>query len=206
MFLRPPPSAPEVQRLFGDDLFQAAILVLELLQALHLAQLHAAVLGFPPVVRLLADAMRPTEVSDFSSGLAFLDDRQDLLVGVRAPFHRSSSERRTSFYAADRIKGGRSIALRRPGLHSNVLGLLSRDWLHRRGLLPVRGRRGLAAWWPAEGDACLDARHGVELRSLLCCCHGNQLAVRLLDCNRLFCRRYRLPHRRRLVFGSRRRR
>jgi hypothetical protein len=42
--------------------------------------------------------MRATQVGDFPTGLAFLHDRQDLLVGEFAPFHRSSSKRRASSY------------------------------------------------------------------------------------------------------------
>src|SRR4029450_8838927 len=69
----------DVQRLFGDDVFEPAILVLELLPPLHLAQLHAAVLRFPAVVRLLGDPMRTTKVGDLPAGFALLDDRQNLL-------------------------------------------------------------------------------------------------------------------------------
>jgi hypothetical protein len=72
----------DIQRLLGDDVFQAAVLVLELLQPLHLAQLHAAVLGFPTVVGLLGDPIRATQVSDRPAGFPFLDDRQDLLAHV----------------------------------------------------------------------------------------------------------------------------
>src|SRR4029453_16107061 len=101
----------DVQRLFGDDVFEPAILVLELLQPLHLAQLHAAVLRFPAVVRLLGDPRRATKVGALPAVFALLDDRQNLLVGVFAPFHRSSSARRTSSYPW-RIRGGRSARLR----------------------------------------------------------------------------------------------
>jgi hypothetical protein len=48
--------------LFGDDVFQSPILVLELLQPLHLAELHTAVLRFPAVTRLFGDPVGPTQV------------------------------------------------------------------------------------------------------------------------------------------------
>src|SRR5215813_5278913 len=79
-------------------MFQATVLVLDLLQALQLTELHPAVLRLPAVVRLLGDAVHATQVRDLAPGLAFFDDRQDLLVGELAPFHRSSSEQRASFY------------------------------------------------------------------------------------------------------------
>src|SRR4030095_16847928 len=99
----------DVQRLLGDNVFQSAVLVLELLEPLHLTELHAAVFRLPAVVRLLGDPIRATQVGDLPTRFAFLDDAQDLLVAKFAPFHWSSSERRTSFYAW-RIRGGRSQA------------------------------------------------------------------------------------------------
>jgi hypothetical protein len=80
----------DVERLLRHDLLQPPVLILQLLQSLHLAQLHAAVLGFPAVVRLLGDAVRANQVGDLPPGFALADDRQDLLVGELAPFHRSS--------------------------------------------------------------------------------------------------------------------
>src|SRR5688572_5874333 len=67
----------DVQRLLCDDLLKSAILVLELLQPLHFAQLHSAVLGLPAVIGLLGDPMRPAHVRHFAAGFAFLHDRQD---------------------------------------------------------------------------------------------------------------------------------
>src|SRR5436190_18491330 len=89
----------DVERLFGNDLFKPAVFVLDLLQPLHLAELHPAVLCLPAVIRLLTDPVRATQVGDLPPGFAFFHDRQDLLVRVCAPFHRSSSERRAPFYA-----------------------------------------------------------------------------------------------------------
>jgi hypothetical protein len=82
----------DVERLLGNDLFQAAVLVLDLLQPLHLTELHATVFRLPAVVRLLGDPVCAAQVRHLPTGFAFLDDRQDLLVGELAPFHRSSSE------------------------------------------------------------------------------------------------------------------
>jgi hypothetical protein len=50
----------DVECLFGDDVFQPAVLILELLQALHLTELHPAVLGLPAVIGLLGDPIRAT--------------------------------------------------------------------------------------------------------------------------------------------------
>src|SRR5439155_10891799 len=78
---------------------------------LHLTTLQASVLRFPAVVRLLGDAVGATQIGDLASGLAFLDDRQDLLVGELAPFHRASSESGGPSFYAGRIIGGRSTEL-----------------------------------------------------------------------------------------------
>jgi hypothetical protein len=80
----------DVQRLLGHDVFQPPVLILQLLQALEFAQLEAAVLRLPAVVRLLGDPVRPAQVRHLPPGFAFLDDRQDLLVAKFAPLYRSS--------------------------------------------------------------------------------------------------------------------
>src|SRR4029453_12230991 len=88
----------EVERLFGHDVFEAPVFVLELLQSLQLTELHPAVFRLPAVIGLLRNPVRATQVGNLPTRFAFLDDRQDLLVAEFAPFHRSSSERRTSSY------------------------------------------------------------------------------------------------------------
>src|SRR6266542_3709244 len=89
----------------AHDVFQAPVLVLDLLQTLQFAEFHAAALRLPPVVRLLREPVRPAQVRDLSTGFAFLHDREDLLVAEFAPFHRSSSERRASFYGVADNRG-----------------------------------------------------------------------------------------------------
>ena len=101
----------DVERLLGDDLLESTIFLFERFQPVHLAQHHAAVLRFPPVVRLLGDSVHATEIRDFPSGFAFFDDRQDLLVGEFAPLHRTSSEIGGPSFYAWRIIGGRSELL-----------------------------------------------------------------------------------------------
>src|SRR5262249_52302589 len=95
----------DVECLLGDDVFQSAVLVLDLLQSLELAEFHPAVLGLPAVVGLLGDPVHATQVGDLPPRFALFDDRQDLLVGELAPFHRSSSERRASFYGVADFRG-----------------------------------------------------------------------------------------------------
>ena len=48
-----------------------------------------------------------------ATGFAFFDDRQDLLVGVLAPFHRSSSVRRVPTPKAKRPTGAGTTLRRR---------------------------------------------------------------------------------------------
>jgi integrase-like protein len=78
----------DVEGLLGHDVLQPAVLILELLQPLQLNELHPAVLRFSPVVRLLGNAMRATQVRDFLPCLALFHDRQNLFVAELAPSHR----------------------------------------------------------------------------------------------------------------------
>jgi hypothetical protein len=90
----------DVERLLGDDLFQAAVLILDLLQPLHFTELHRAVLCLPAVVRLLGDPVRAAQVRHLAAGFAFLDDRQDLLTVYCSVSWPPPRERRAPFYAA----------------------------------------------------------------------------------------------------------
>jgi hypothetical protein len=84
--------------LLGDDVFQSTVFIFDLLQPLQLTALEATVLRLPAVLRLLGDPVRAAQVGNLPAGFAFFHDRQNLLVAEFAPFHRSSSERRASFY------------------------------------------------------------------------------------------------------------
>ena len=66
------------------------LLVFNLFQPLHLTELLPAVLGLPAVVRLLGDPGHAAQVRHLTGGLAFLDDRQDLLVGVACVYPMAS--------------------------------------------------------------------------------------------------------------------
>jgi hypothetical protein len=94
---RPEPAGLVEMRVCSATMCQASILVLELLQPLHLTEVHAAEFRLPAIVGLLGNAVAATQVGDLPTGFALLDDRQDLFVGEFAPSQRSSSERRTSF-------------------------------------------------------------------------------------------------------------
>jgi hypothetical protein len=65
--------------------------VLELPQPPGLIDLEAAVLGFPPVERLLADAVPATEVGRLAARLGLFQDPDDLLVREPFPTHRGAS-------------------------------------------------------------------------------------------------------------------
>ena len=93
----------DVERLLGDDEFQPAVLILELLEPLHLAELDAAE-RFPAIVRLPRDPVRPTKIGHLPPSFAFLDDARicsalNLLRFIGPPFNggphstRGGSER-----------------------------------------------------------------------------------------------------------------
>lgn len=78
----------DVQRLFGDDVSEPSIFVLELFRALHLAELHPAILRLPAVVRLLGDPVGATQVGPPSfafpdvSKAAINDLVRELAIGL----------------------------------------------------------------------------------------------------------------------------
>src|SRR5690606_34889450 len=85
----------DIQSLIRDEPLELQILGLEFLQALELVGLHAAILGFPAMIRLLGDLELLADLGDclpaakVHLGLAQLLD--DLLRGVLPAFRHSSS-------------------------------------------------------------------------------------------------------------------
>src|SRR6185503_1847011 len=100
----PRSAAPRASGLFSDQLLQGlviqreirhqplqpAILMLELPQPPSLIDFKAAVLGLPPVERLLADAVPATELGRLAAGLGLFQDPDDLLFGEPFPTHRGA--------------------------------------------------------------------------------------------------------------------
>jgi hypothetical protein len=82
-----------IQREIRDQALQPAILVLELPQPPGLIDLEAAVLGFPPVERLLPDAVPTTEVGRLAARLRLFPDPDDLLFREPFPAPRGASPR-----------------------------------------------------------------------------------------------------------------
>lgn len=69
-----------VQRQVGHDLFQPAVLVLELLQPLHLVRQQACVFFLPVEVGRLADPCLSTDLGNRRAFLPLLDDERLLRV------------------------------------------------------------------------------------------------------------------------------
>ena len=117
-FFPPPLQRLDVERLLGDDEFQPAVLILELLEPLHLAELHAAELRFPAIVRLpvipcvrqRSDTFRPASPSLTMPGSArrstcsvssVLPSTEDAILRVadqRGPVSRTHRQVRTIEY------------------------------------------------------------------------------------------------------------
>ena len=68
---------PEV----GDDLLEAAVLVLEFVEAARFVNVEAAAPGLPAEVRVLTDTGRAADVAGALPGFNLLEDLDDLLVG-----------------------------------------------------------------------------------------------------------------------------
>jgi len=64
--------------------------MLELPQPPSLIDFKAAVLGLPPVERLLADAVPAAELGRLAARLGFFQDPDDLLFGEPFPTHRGA--------------------------------------------------------------------------------------------------------------------
>src|SRR5688500_18350100 len=71
-------------------MLQPSILVLERLQAARFADVHAAVLALPAMVRLLADAVAANDVADLGARVDFAQYADDLLLREPTLPHASS--------------------------------------------------------------------------------------------------------------------
>ena len=80
-----------VQNLICHDPLELGVLGLELPQPLGVRCFHPAELLPPRIERRRADPVAPADVVDLRSGLAFLQDADDLSFGEPLPFHESSS-------------------------------------------------------------------------------------------------------------------
>src|SRR4028119_1765134 len=80
-----------VARRVGQELLEAAVLLLERPQPLGVRDRHPAVLGPPLVEGRGRDAVSAAELRQLRSGLVLPDDPDDLLVGETARAHLSSS-------------------------------------------------------------------------------------------------------------------
>lgn len=78
--------------LLGDHLFQSTIFVLEVLEPLGVAHVHAAELRLPPVEGLLRHAQSAADLGGLGAGVDLLQGPDDLLFGeLRLPAHVSSA-------------------------------------------------------------------------------------------------------------------
>ncbi len=69
-----------IQCQIGDDLFQASVLVFELLESLYLADAHAAVFCLPVVIRGVAEPVLTAEVGYLYTGIGLFQNFDDLLL------------------------------------------------------------------------------------------------------------------------------
>jgi transposase len=76
-----------VEHRISQKQFQARVLVLVALQPLCPADVHAAILGFPPVNGGIADPVRAAQIGDGNPGLVLFQDADDLIFGEPAALH-----------------------------------------------------------------------------------------------------------------------
>ena len=67
--------------------FQTGVLVFQPLQPLRLADIHAAILGFPFVDGRITDAVFAAQIGDGNPGLVLLQNADDLIFGELAALH-----------------------------------------------------------------------------------------------------------------------
>src|ERR1041384_395919 len=72
----------DVQGLAGYHRPQSAVLFLQRLEGYQIRSSHAPIAVTPPVDRLLGDAMRSSHTSDAGPVLHFLEDLDDLILGI----------------------------------------------------------------------------------------------------------------------------
>jgi hypothetical protein len=81
------------RRLVRDDALEPAVLLLERLEPLHVAGLHAPELLAPPVERVARDAVPPAHLVGLARPLGFLEHSDDLLVREPRLSHGSPPRR-----------------------------------------------------------------------------------------------------------------
>jgi hypothetical protein len=77
----------EVERLIRHDPLQPPVLVFQLLQAPGLRSIQPSVLLPPPIERCLRDPLASSNLCDLGTGVRFLQDADDLLVGESTLSH-----------------------------------------------------------------------------------------------------------------------
>ncbi len=80
----------DVERLIGDDAFEATILVLKRLHLRDVADFHAPKLRFPVVKRSGADAVLSAEILSCDAGFVLFEDADDLRFAEPRLFHGRS--------------------------------------------------------------------------------------------------------------------
>lgn len=95
-----------VQHRIGQKLLQSGVLVLECLQPLRLADVHAAILGLPLVDAGVAHTMLAAQIGDRNPGLLFLQYPDDLLFGEPVALHLRSLLWGQSLLQAGLSQGG----------------------------------------------------------------------------------------------------
>src|SRR5262249_36198940 len=106
------------EREIGDQMLQTPILVLERFQAPCFADVHAAVLALPAMVRLLADAVAANDVADLRARVDLAQHADDLLLRKPTLPHASSEGR--TLTTAGSVSRGQVMMVNRPQRGSAV--------------------------------------------------------------------------------------
>lgn len=95
-----------VQHGDGEELLQPAVLILERLQPLRLADIHTAILGLPFVDDRIADTLLAAQVGHGTPGLVLFQNADDLVFGKSAALHLWSSRLGQSLSGTGLAAGG----------------------------------------------------------------------------------------------------
>src|SRR5581483_237141 len=98
-----------VEREVSDDLLEPPILIFKVFETASFVDIQAAILGFPAVVSLLANAVRAASIGNLLTCLNALEDVDDLFFGELRFSHREFSccvvYRRTLIFPAHLLRG-----------------------------------------------------------------------------------------------------
>ena len=141
-----------VEHGIGKKPFQTGVLVLKAFQSFRLADVHAAILGFPFIDGRIADAVLAAQIGDGNTRLVLFQNADDLVFGKSAAFHLWS------------FRWGQSLPQTGLGAGGNVTGYSLCSQAASRSM-PSRYRRDSTAFCSLTDMLAMTDRHAPRARA-----------------------------------------